>query len=98
MSKVFILFGELFQQMQEVSTPTGWLLHPKGEMILFFIQDPKSLQRLPRVITQLWYAIDGVPIRIKNSRTMDLLSAIETWNELINSDWVLVEQEHKNAS
>ena len=80
------------------SIPTGWLINPKGEMVLFFIKDPKSLMRLPQIITQLWYALDGVPIRIKNSRTLDLNSAAETWNELMRSGWKLVENEQIEAS
>ena len=61
--------------------PTGWLVDPEKKRIIFFIKDPTSLMRLPKVITQLWYASDGIPIEIKHSRKIDLDGAIETWNE-----------------
>ncbi len=50
--------------------------------------------RVPNVITQLWYSTkEGVPINLKNTRKMDLESAIETWNELINNGWEFVENQ-----
>ena len=77
-----------------VPTPSGWLMNPEKKRVLFFIRDPKSLMRLPKVITQLWYApSDGVPTRIKNTRTMDLAEATETWNELLSNGWELVEKQ-----
>lgn len=77
-----------------VPTPSGWLMHPEQKLVLFFIRDPKSLMRMPKVITQLWYATsEGVPTRIKNTRTMDLENATETWNELLCNGWELVEHQ-----
>ena len=73
-------------------TPSGWLINPEKKLVLFFIRDPKSLMRMPNVITQLWYSTDeGIPTRLKNTRKMDLESAIETWNELLSNGWELVE-------
>ena len=75
-------------------TPSGWLMHPERKRVLFFISDPKSLIRVPRVITQLWYATtEGIPTRIKNTRTMELEDAVETWNELLSNGWKLVEHQ-----
>ena len=49
-----------------VPTPSGWLMHPEQKLVLFFIRDPKSLMRMPKVITQLWYATnEGIPTQIK---------------------------------
>ena len=49
---------------------------------------------MPKIITQLWYATtEGIPIRIKNTRTMELENAVETWNELLNNGWELVEHQ-----
>tara|TARA_Y100001968_G_C19233384_1_gene655616 strand:- start:240 stop:515 length:276 start_codon:yes stop_codon:yes gene_type:complete len=75
-------------------SPTGWLISPKREFILFFIRDPKSHIRFPDVMTQLWYCTtEGIPTQLKNTRRMDLESAIETWTELITNGWELVENQ-----
>ena len=74
--------------------PIGWLVHPEGEKALLFIRDPKSLMRMTKVITQLWCSTsDGVPIRIKNTRTLELEDACETWNELLGNGWVFVQRQ-----
>ncbi len=74
--------------------PAGWLIHPEKKRVLFFIRDPKSLMHVPKVITQLWYSTaEGIPTRMKNTRTIDLEGAIETWNELLNNGWELVEHQ-----
>ena len=50
--------------------------------------------RMPKVITQLWYATpDGIPRKIKNTRTMELEDANETWFELLSNGWELVEHQ-----
>ena len=75
-------------------TPTGWLIHPERKRVLFFIRDPKSLMRMPKVITQLWYSTaEGIPTRMKNTRKMELEDAVKTWNELLNNGWELVEHQ-----
>ena len=80
-------------------TPTGWLMQPEKKLVLFFIRDQKSLMRLPTIITQLWYSTEqGIPIKLKNSRKMDLESATETWNELISNGWQLVENQINEAA
>ena len=68
--------------------------------MLFFIRDPKSLMKVPKVITQLWHSTqEGIPTRIKNTRTMELEDALETWNELLNNGWELVEHQiNENAA
>ncbi len=61
---------------------------------MFFIRDPKSLNGMPKVITQLWYSTDeGIPTRIKNTRTMGMEEALETWNEFLSNGWELVEHQ-----
>ena len=75
-------------------TPTGWLIHPERKRVLFFIRDPQSLMRMTKVITQLWYSTaEGMPTRMKNTRTMELEDAVETWNKLLNNGWELVEHQ-----
>ena len=77
-------------------TPSGWLVNPKKELMLLFIRDPKSLMRMPNVITQLWHSNkDGTPTTLKNIRTMNLEGSIETWNELLSNGWELTEIDHQ---
>ena len=83
--------------MHKVSPLNGWWVSQKGEIGLFFATDPKSLQWLSRVITQFLYAMDSVPIRTKNSFTMDLEAAIETCTEFIGNALQLVEHNHEVA-
>ena len=79
---------------QTIPTPTGWLINPEKKRVLFFIKDPKSFARIPKVITQLWYStVEGVPTHLKNTRIMDLENASETWNELLQNGWKLVENQ-----
>ena len=64
--------------------------------MLLFIRDPKSLMRMPNVITQLWHSNKGgIPTTLKNIRTMNLDGSIETWNELLNNGWELAEIDHQ---
>ena len=82
---------------QVLPTPTGWLIAPTRDFILFFIRDPRSQMSFPDVMTQLWYCtIEGIPTRLKNTRRMDLESAIETWTELTTNGWELVEHQIKD--
>ncbi len=76
---------------------SAWLIHPERKRVMFFIKDPKSLIHMPKVITQLWYSTaDGIPTRMKNTRTMDLENALETWGELLSNGWELVEHQINN--
>ena len=78
------------------ATPSGWLINPGKELMLLFVRDPKSLIRMPNVITQLWHSNkDGIPTTLKNIRTMNLEGSIETWNELLNNGWELAEIGHQ---
>ena len=72
----------------ELPTVIGWLISPTKDFILFFIKEPKSHKSFPDVMTQLLYCtIEGIPTRLKNTRKIDLKSAIETWTELITNGW-----------
>ena len=49
---------------------------------------------LLKVITQLWHSTsEGIPTQIKNTRTMALEDANETWFELLSNGWELVEHQ-----
>ena len=79
--------------------PKGCLISPTKNFVLFFIRDPKSRISFPDVMTQLWYCTIGViPTRLKNTRRLDLESAIETWTELITNGWELVEHQINGAA
>ena len=51
-------------------------------------------------MTQLWYCtIKGIPTQLKNTRRMNLESAIETWSELTTNGWKIVENQiNKDAA
>ena len=85
----------MIQPIREaIPTPTGWLASPTREFCMFFISDPKSEIAFPRVFTQLWDCLeDGTPTKLKNTRKIDLKSAIETWHELLTQDWELMEHQ-----
>tara|TARA_Y100001968_G_C19403172_1_gene742155 strand:+ start:1012 stop:1287 length:276 start_codon:yes stop_codon:yes gene_type:complete len=85
---------------ENLPVPKGWLISPKRDFVLFFIKDPRSQMTFPDVMTQLWYCtIEGIPTQLKNTRRMDLESAIETWTELITNGWELVEHQiNENAA
>ena len=84
---------------EALPTPTGWLVSPAREFCMFFIRDPKSEMAFPRVYTQLWYCLeDGTPTKLKNTRRIDLESAIETWHELLTQDWELMEHQISDAA
>ena len=76
------------------TTPSGWLLAPTRNFCLLFVRDQKSAMAFPTVFTQLWFCTqEGVPTRLKNSRTLDYKSSYETWNELLGNGWELVEHQ-----
>ena len=85
----------MIQPVREaLPTPTGWLVSPTRDRVLFFIRDPKSRMSFPDVMTQFRYcSVEGIPTRLKNTRRMDLESAVETWTELITNGLELVEQQ-----
>ncbi len=85
---------------EEIPALTGWLVSPTRDRALFFIRDTKCQMSFPDVITQLWFCtVAGIPIRLKNTRRMDLESAIETWTELITNGWEFYEhQMNENAA
>ena len=72
---------------EALPTPKGWLVPPTRDFCLFFIRYTKSEMAFPRVYTKLWYYLeDDTPSKLKNTRRIDLESAIETWHELLNQD------------
>ncbi len=84
---------------ETLTTPTGWLVAPNRDFCLFFIRNPKSAIVAPTIFTQLWYCNkEGTPTRLKNTRKLDYESALETWNELLSNDWVLIEHQLNSAA
>tara|TARA_Y100001968_G_scaffold256604_1_gene243000 strand:+ start:459 stop:740 length:282 start_codon:yes stop_codon:yes gene_type:complete len=75
-------------------TPSGWLVAPARNFCLLFFHDPKSAIEFPIIFTQLWYCTkDGIPTKLKNIRRQDYQSSYETWTELVNNGWELVEHQ-----
>ena len=75
------------------------VISPTRELCMFFIHDPKSAMGFPTVFTQLWYCLeDGTPTKLKNTRKLDLESAIATWHELLTKDWELIEHQINDAA
>tara|TARA_Y100001968_G_C19362267_1_gene720469 strand:- start:988 stop:1260 length:273 start_codon:yes stop_codon:yes gene_type:complete len=83
---------------KSIPTPAGWIVSPRRDYALFFVREPQSVKSLPKITTELWYTKNGMPTRFKNTRIIDLESAIETWNELISNGWRLFEYEQRDAS
>tara|TARA_Y100001968_G_C18893324_1_gene497271 strand:+ start:344 stop:544 length:201 start_codon:yes stop_codon:yes gene_type:complete len=66
------------------------------------MRDPKSqIIFSPDVTTQFWHCTieESSPTQLKNTRRMDLASAIDTWTEIMTNGWDLVEHQiHENAA
>ena len=81
----------------KLPSSSGWLVSPSRDRVLFFIRDPKSQIHCQNVMTQLWYCtIEGIPTKLKNTRRMELESAIETWHELTNNGWEIIGEQINN--
>lgn len=68
--------------------PNGWLIDPKNKCLLLFHRDQIGVQMLPKVLMDKWdSSSQGTPASFRNSRKVDLVAAIETWNELVGNGW-----------
>ena len=77
-----------------MNKPEGWLLDPKGKWLLLFHQDPMSLKRINVFYMDKWNVSPvGTPNTFINRRKVQLEPAVETWNELPNNGWELVEHQ-----
>tara|TARA_Y100001968_G_scaffold129094_1_gene117860 strand:+ start:454 stop:762 length:309 start_codon:yes stop_codon:yes gene_type:complete len=85
----------MLEPAREIRQATsGWLVAPARDLCMVFIFDQKSAMAFPNVFTQLWFCTkEGVPTRLKNTRKLDYHSSFETWNELINNGWELIEHQ-----
>ena len=74
-----------------IDNPTGWLLNPKSDLLIFFESYKKSKSNNLKVYTHLFYTNElGEPTQLKNSRLHSIECACEIWNELISGDWQIV--------
>ena len=74
-----------------IDPPTGWLLNPKSDLLIFFESYKKSLSNNLKVYTHLFYANElGEPAQLKNSRLHSIECACETWDELVSEGWQIV--------
>ena len=68
--------------------PSGCLLNPEGSHLILFEKCKKSPVTNAKVFTHLFYTNQsGEPVRLKNTRLLDLNCASETWEELVNNGW-----------
>ncbi len=80
-----------------IPSPSGWLVCPARNLALLFITNSKHPKNARNITTQLWHCtIKGIPTKLKNTRKMDLESAIETWNELLNHGWEGITEQINN--
>ncbi len=80
-----------------VDAPNGWILNPQNNYLILFERSKKFARKNIKVYTHLFYANElGEPGRLKNTRLHDLVSAIETWNELMAGGWTEVKTNFKN--
>ena len=79
--------------------PDGWLRDPKGKWLLCFVQGPISSQKFPQTYIDKWDVSPiGTPDKFVNRRIVGLEPAIETWDELISSGWLIVDNQFGNAA
>ncbi len=73
--------------------PEGWLMDPHGRWLLLFQKDPISSERFPTIYIDKWSVSDtGTPKFFKNRRKVELEPALETWSELRQNGWALVNE------
>ncbi len=81
-----------FSYGSRADTPSGFLLNPEGNRLIFFNRWKKSRTNNIKVYTHLFYANSrGEPDGLKNTRLIDLNCARETWDELVNNGWIVMD-------
>ena len=80
-------------------SPEGWLIDPAGKWLLLFHKDPMSLQRLPLFYIDKWDVSSvGTPNTFINRRKVGQQAAIETWEELTQKGWHLIDHQFGEAA
>ena len=79
--------------------PEGWLADPKGLWLLLFHKDPMCWQRWPKFYMDKWSVTSlGTPCTLISRRKVELMPALETWNELIQNGWRKVNNQFGEAA
>lgn len=74
-------------------------MDPRGKWLLLFHKDPMSMQRLPLFYTDKWDVSPvGTPNTFINRRKLDQQAAIETWEELIDNGWYLIDHQFEETA
>ena len=82
-----------------VDAPNSWLLNPQSSFLILFEKCKKSGRDDIKIYTHLFYANHlGEPAGLKNRRLLDLSSALETWNELIEGGWTEVTNQFQESA
>ncbi len=75
-----------------VMGPEGWLIDSRGKWFLQFHKDPMSLQRCPLFYMDKWdTSPTGTLNTFINRRKVGQQAAIETWEELIQHGWYVID-------
>ena len=70
--------------------PFGWLMHPKGKILLFFEKDP--MNPMNEGYIEFW-VITGVSSKqFRYRKRTTYLKAIDQWTDLINKGWKICEE------
>tara|TARA_Y100001970_G_C14052004_1_gene759463 strand:- start:640 stop:930 length:291 start_codon:yes stop_codon:yes gene_type:complete len=81
-----------FSYGSRIDSPSGCLLNQEGNRIIFFDRCKKSSINNVKVFTHLFYTNQlREPSGLKNTRLLDLNCALETWDELVNNGWTVVQ-------
>ena len=87
-----------FSYGSSFDTPNGWIFYPQSSFLILFEKCKKSSRNNIKVHTHLFYANHlGEPAGLKNTRLHDLVSAFETWNELIAGGWTEVTNQFQES-
>tara|TARA_B100001029_G_C14972409_1_gene401044 strand:+ start:449 stop:682 length:234 start_codon:yes stop_codon:yes gene_type:complete len=75
--------------------PDGWLMNPKGNILLFFEKDP--LNPVNEGYIEFW-VITGVSSKqFRYRKRTNYLKAVDQWTHLLNKGWKVLEETEQVA-
>ena len=77
-------------KVKDLEAPTGWLRDPHNKWVIHFNCKKVSGEMITSDFTlDMWGVVpNGKPMEFKSRRKVTKEESIETWNELLSSDWV----------
>ena len=74
-------------------TPSGWLLSPKSDRLIYFQRCYKSSRKNIKIIILFYYSNEkGEPIKLKNSERISIGKGWKKWHSLVTEGWSDVTQ------